>query len=402
MISDGDGTISSGVLDRVQRWAMLCAAVGIILCALALLKGTWRGWLVESYLWSYLFFLGLTLGSAAIVMLHNVTGGAWGVVLRQFLLSAARLVPVMLILFVPVLLGMKHLYAWMNADEVAHDHILQHKSAYLNFWFFLIRLIVYFAVWIAMVALVHAWLVHQDRDQDPERARKIQRFSGVGLILYGLTITFASVDWVMSLERHWFSTIFGFLFIVGQTLSTLAFVIVVVAILHARRPLSDLVTRGHFQDLGNLLLTFVILWAYISLSQYLIIWSGNLPEEVTWYTRRTGSPMLRTLALALILLHFFLPFALLLSRQTKSEIGVLAGVALLIIVMRLVDLFWIVTPSFVHRVEPHGGWWVKWTDLAAPLALGGIWLSLYVWQLRGRPLLLRASPADLEASHGHG
>jgi hypothetical protein len=399
---NGDGGITSDLLDRIQRWAMLCAAVGVALCAVALVNGTWRGWLVESYLWSYLFFLGLTLGSAAIVMLHNVTGGAWGVVVRQLLLSAARLIPVMLVLFIPVLLGMKHLYAWMNHDEVAHDRILQHKSAYLNFWFFLVRLIVYFAIWIVMIALVHAWLVRQDRELDPERARKIQRFSGLGLILYGLTITFASVDWVMSLERHWFSTIFGFLFIVGQTLSTLAFVIVVVAILHARRPLSDLVTRGHFQDLGNLLLTFVILWAYISLSQYLIIWSGNLPEEVTWYTRRAGSPMLRTLALVLILLHFFLPFALLLSRKTKSEIGVLAGVALLIIAMRLVDLFWIVTPSFAHRVEPHGGWWVKWTDLAAPLALGGIWLSLYVWQLRGRPLLVRASPADLEGSHGHG
>jgi hypothetical protein len=205
----------------------------------------------------------------------------------------------------------------------------------------------------------------------------------------------------MSLEKHWFSTIFGFLFIVGQTLSTIAFVIVLVAILHARRPLSDLVTRGHFQDLGNLLLTFVILWAYISFSQYLIIWSGNLPEEVTWYTRRMGSATLRTLALALILLHFFLPFALLLSRKTKSEIGVLAGVALFVIVMRFVDLYWIVTPSFAQRME-GGGWLVKWTDLAAPLAVGGVWLTLYVWQLRGRPLLVRASPEDLEIAHGHG
>ena len=398
---NGDGAISSDLLDRMQRWAMLCAAVGIILCVVALVNGTWRGWLVESYLWSYLFFLGLTLGSIAVVMLHNVTGGAWGVVARQFLLSAARLVPLMLVLFIPVLLGMKHLYAWMDPDQVAHARILQHKSAYLNFWFFFARLLVYFAIWIGLIVLIHTWLVRQDRARDPERARRVQRFSGVGLIVYGLTMTFASVDWVMSLDRHWFSTIFGFLFIVGQTLSTFAFVIVIVAILHARRPLSDLVTRGHFQDLGNLLLTFVILWAYISFSQYLIIWSGNVPEEVTWYTQRMGTATLRALALALILLHFFLPFALLLSRKTKSEIGVLAGVALLVIVMRLVDLFWIVAPSFEHRVA-GGGWMVKWTDLAAPLAVGGVWLSLYVWQLRGRPLLLRASPEDLEAAHGHG
>jgi hypothetical protein len=395
------GTIASDLLDRIQRWAMLCAAVGIVLCLVALVNGTWRRWLVESYLWSYLFFLGVTLGSIAIVMLHNVTGGAWGVVARQFLLSAGRLVPLMLLMFIPVLLGMKHLYAWMNAAEVAHDRILQHKSPYLNFPFFLVRLLVYFAVWIGLALLIHGWLVRQDRARDPERARRVQRVSGIGLILYGLTVTFASVDWVMSLERHWFSTIFGFLFIVGQTLSTIAFVIVIVAILHARRPLSDLVTRGHFQDLGNLLLTFVILWAYISFSQYLIIWSGNVPEEVTWYTRRMGAPSLRLLALALILLHFFLPFALLLSRKTKNEIGTLAAVALLVIVMRCADLFWIVAPSFEHRTT-RGGWLIKWTDLAAPLAVGGTWLTLYVWQLRGRPLLLRASPEDLETSHGHG
>ncbi len=395
----GAGTISSGVLDRVQRWAMLCGAVGLVLCLVALTTSTWRGWLVQSYLWAYLFFFGLTLGSGAVVMMHNVTGGAWGVVVRQPLLSAARLIPLMALLFVPVLLGLRTLYAWADRDVVAHDPVLQHKSAYLNVGFFLVRLVIYFAVWTFMIYLVHGWLVRQDRAADPQRARRIQRWSGVGLLLYVVTMTFASVDWVMSLEPHWYSTIFGFLFIVGQALSTFAFVTVLVAILHARRPLSDVVTRGHFQDLGNLLLTFVILWAYISFSQYLIIWSGNLPEEVGWYTRR-GTGVLRLLAGALILLHFALPFVLLLSRRTKTEVEVLAGVALFIIVMRLVDLFWIVAPSFTGRFE-RGGWMFKWTDLAAPLLLGGVWLSLYVWQLRGRPLLLGAT-RDLEVSHGHG
>jgi hypothetical protein len=293
---------------------------------------------------------------------------------------------------------MNHLYAWMSPELVQADPILQHKSAYLNLPFFLVRFVLYFVIWIGWIFMIQSWLVRQDQEVNPQRARRIQRFSGIGLLLYGLTVTLASVDWVMSIEKHWFSTIFGMLFMVGQSLSTIAFVIILVAIFHSRRPLSDITTRGHFQDLGNLLLTFVILWAYISFSQYLIIWSGNIPEEVTWYTRRSSGGF-QVIAFLLIMLHFFVPFVLLLSRKTKSEVGVLAAVAGGIIVMRLVDLFWIVTPSFAGRVE-QGGWLFKWTDLAAPLALGGIWVSLYIWQLRGRPLLLRAS-TDLEVSH-HG
>lgn len=387
-----NGTITSQSLDRVQRWALLCAAVGVVLCVVAILFREWRIQLLQSYLWTYMFFLGLTLGSAAVMMLHNVTGGAWGVIIRQFLLSGARLIPLMAVLFVPVILGLYWLYPWARPEDVAADPLLAHKTPYLNFTFWMIRFVVYFLIWIGTIFLIQHWLVRQDAAADPQRARLIQRWSGVGLLLYGLTMTFASVDWVMALEKHWFSTIFGLLFIVGQALSTIAFVIVLVAILHTRRPLSDVVTRGHLQDLGNLLLTFVILWSYIGFSQYLIIYSANIPEEATWYVRR-NTGMLRYVAITLIVLHFLVPFALLLIRKTKQEAFSLAAVAVLIIVMRLVDLFWIVTPSF-NRV----GWMFKWTDLAAPLALGGIWMALYIWQLRGRTLLTGAS-RDLEAHH---
>jgi hypothetical protein len=389
---NGAAAISSQALDRVQRWAMLCAAVGVVLCVVALVVPGWRTQFLQSYLWAYLFFFGLTLGSGAVMMLHNVTGGAWGVVIRQFLMSAARLLPWMVVLFIPLICGLSVLYPWARPAEVAADPILQHKAAYLNAPFWLARWAGYFAIWLIIIFVVQIWLVRQDAKSDPQRARMIQRWSGVGLLLYGLTMTFASVDWVMSLEKHWFSTIFGLIFIVGQALSTIAFVIIMVAILHTRRPLSDLVTRGHFHDLGNLLLTFVILWAYVGFSQYLIIWSGNLPEEATWYVRR-GSGGLRAIAIALMVLHFLAPFALLLVRQTKQEIGALAMVAGGIIVMRMLDLFWIVTPSF-----GRSGWIIKWTDIAAPLALGGIWVSLYIWQLRGRTLLVSAS-RDLEALH---
>lgn len=387
------GTITSPTLDRVQRWALLCAAVGVVLCLIAMVTRDWRTQLLQSYLWSYLFFFGLTLGSAAVMMLHNITGGAWGVVIRQFLMSAARLIPLMAVLFLPLLLGLSTLYPWARPAEVAVDPILLHKAKYLNLSFWLARFVAYFVIWTGIIFAIQTWLTKQDARADPERARRIARWSGVGLLLYALTMTFASVDWVMSLEKHWFSTIFGMLFMVGQALSTIAFVILLVAILHTRRPLSDIVTRGHFHDLGNLLLTFVILWAYIGFSQYLIIWSGNLPEEATWYVRRnTGG--LRVVSVLLILLHFCVPFVLLLVRRTKQEIGTLGAVAGAIVVMRMVDLFWIVTPSF-----NRGGWMFRWTDLAAPLAIGGIWVAVYVWQLRGRTLLLNAGQESEAVQH---
>jgi hypothetical protein len=389
---NGEAALDSPVLDRIQQWAIIAAIAGVVLSLIGALF--YGAEFLQSYLFAYLFWLGIALGSLAIVMLHNVTGGGWGVVIRQLLLSAARTLPVMAILFIPLLLGLRGTYAWASPDAVNHDAILRHKQPYLNIGFFVLRVAIYFAVWIALAWLVNAWLTRQNRDATPRRALMIRRYSGLGLLLYGLTISFASIDWVMSLEEHWFSTIIGMLFMVGQSLSTIAFAIVMVALLHARRPMSDVVTRGHFNDLGNLLLTFVILWAYVAFSQYLIIWAGNIPEESDWYIHRnTGA--LRFISFALVVLHFAIPFLLLLGRNIKQQIEVLATVAAAILVMRVIDLFWMVTPSFRRP-----GFFIRWTDLAAPLAIGGIWLAVFVWQLRGRPMLLGAS---LEPEgHGHG
>jgi hypothetical protein len=333
----------------------------------------------------------VTLGCLALGMVHQLSGGAWGVVIRRPIGAAARVLPLMTLLFIPVLLGMRHLYVWTNADLVAHDELLQAKRPYLNVPFFLVRAAIYFAAWNAISYLLNAWSLEQDRTGDPRIAQKMQRLSAGGLLAYGLTITFASFDWLMSLEPRWYSTIYGVLIIGGQALSAMAFLIVVLVWLSRRPPLDRIVVKAHFHDLGNLMLAFVMLWAYFAFSQYLIIWAGNLPHEISWYVHRLQTGW-RSVGLTLVVFHFVVPFVLLLSRAMKREGNLLVRVAVLILAARLVDLFWLIAPEFhVDGIE------VSWLDIVLPLSLGAIWLGAFVWQLRGRALLPVHDPQFDEA-----
>jgi hypothetical protein len=239
--------------------------------------------LFRSYLIAYLFWFGIALGCLPLLMLHHLVGGAWGFVIRRILEAGTRTLPLMIVLFVPLLLGIHSLYEWSDPEIVARDQILQAKHAYLNVSFFIIRAVVYFAAWIIFAYFLNRWSAEQDATGNPILLRRFQLLSAPGIVVYTLGITFASIDWGMSLEPHWFSTIYGMLFIVGQTLAALAFVIPVAVLLSDSPPASGFMKADVFQDLGNLLLAFVMLWAYISFSQYLIIWAGNLPEEIPWY-----------------------------------------------------------------------------------------------------------------------
>ncbi len=345
------------------------------------------GWFMEptqffqSYLMAYMLCLGVTLGCLALGMIHQLSGGAWGVLIRRPIGAAVRVIPIMTVLFLPIVLGMSHLYTWTNADLVAHDEALQHKHLYLNVPFFLIRAALYFLVWNGLSYFLNTWSLEQDRNPDPKLALRMQRLSGFGLLAYGLTITFASFDWLMSLEPHWFSTIYGVLIIGGQGLSALAFLIIVMVWLSRRAPINAIVVPQHFHDLGNLTLAFVMLWAYFSFSQYLIIWSGNLPAEIAWYLHRLQTGW-RFVGLTLVIFHFAVPFAVLLSRTVKREGELLVKVAIGILLIRLVDLFWLIAPEFhQHGVS------VSWLDIVMPLTLGSVWLGCFVWQLRGRAIL---------------
>jgi hypothetical protein len=384
--------------DRFQWRALGIGAAALLLCVGgAALLG--RAAFFRSYLVACNFWLGIALGGLAIVMIHHLTGGGWGRVIRRLLESATRTLPVLALLFVPLLFGLHDLYKWTDQAAVASDELLQHKSLYLNTPFFVIRAAVYFVAWIVIAYFLNRWSRQQDETADPGLPRRFRLLSGPGLVICGLTITFAAVDWLMSLEPHWVSTIFPVVIAVGQVLAAFAFAIAAAALLASRPPLSEAITAEHLNDLGNLLLAFVMLWAYVSFSQFLLIWSGNLPEEVRWYIPRFQGGW-EWVGAALLIGQFALPFLLLLSRDVKRNPRSLAVVAGIVLVMRFVDLLWQVVPAF----EPEGllGHWLDL--LAAPLAalgVGGVWVAAFLWQLRKMPLLPLHDPAGEEAAH-HG
>ncbi|HSF24918.1 MAG TPA: hypothetical protein VLE20_11900, partial [Blastocatellia bacterium] len=345
-------------VERFRRSALIVGVAGLLMCTLpAVLVASLRDQFFRSYLLSFVFWIGITLGCFAILMVQHMSGGAWGLVIRRVLESATRTFPLFALLFVPIILGAHSLYIWARPDEVAASEALRHKSAYLNITFFVIRAGFYFVVWFTVSRALNKWSLEQDKTGERGLTSKMQNLCGPGLVLYGLTVTFASIDWVMSLQPEWFSTIFGILFMGGQGLSAMAFVIAVIVLLASRKPMSEVIQPGHLQDLGKLMLAFLMLWAYFAFSQFLIIWSGNLPEETPWYVRRLQSSW-KYVGLALVLVHFALPFVLLLSRDLKRNARRLVIVAGLVIVMRFVDLIWMIVPEV-----RGGGFAVHWMDV---------------------------------------
>ena len=371
-------------LRRVQRIAVGVSGVALLVCALAGFGDLTQ--LLRSYLVAYVFWVGGALGCLAILMIHHVTGGAWGVAIRRLLESGARTLPTMAILFLPIAFGVRRLYEWAQPERVAHDPLLQHKALYLNVPFFLVRTALYFLAWSMVVRALTRWSLRQDASFDPVPGQRLELISRGGLLLMGLTMTFAAVDWTMSLQPHWSSTIYGVIFMGGCALTAFAIVIPTVALLSVNPPVAGHVSDDQLSDLGKLLLAFVMLWAYFSLSQFLITWSGNLPEEITWYLDRIRGGWLWVI-IAIVFFQFVMPFILLLSYRLKRRARSIANVALMLIVIRFVDVFWIITPAF----DP-GRLTVHVLDLAAVLALGGFWIWLFVRQLEGRPLLPLRDP----------
>lgn len=362
-----------------------------------------------SYLVGYMFWLNVALGMLGLLMIQHLSGGAWGVVSRRIFEAGARTIPAMAIFFIPVVLGMHNLYEWTHADVVAKDPILQHKAPYLNESAWLIRAVIYFVIWSLMAFLLASWSSGQDRDAaNVGNTKRMRMLSGPGLIVFSLTVTFMSVDWFMSLEPHWFSTMYPVLFVVAQGLAALCVTILVLSVLSNREPMANVIQPAHLHDLGKLTMAFVMLWAYVNFSQYLIMWAGNLAEEVPWYLRRTRGGWVG-LAGFLILFHFALPFLLLLSRSLKRNPRTLAMVAAGLLAMRVVDIFWFLRPAVAahgHLEEGHAGLAAAlktvWIDAAALAAIGGIWLFLFFRQLAARPLLPANDPNFEEALHHHG
>src|SRR5215813_4082067 len=384
---------------ELMRLRNIAGIVGAVLVALLLL-----GFLIDrdqyfhAYLIGFIFWTGITLGSLALLMLQYLTGGAWGLVIRRVLEASTRVLPLIIILFVPIIFGLKDLYPWTNPAFMSTSPALQMKVKYLTVSFFLIPAGIFFLFWFLLVFLLNRWSLEQDRAPDKTIRKRLQMVSGPGLGLLIISITFASVDWVMSLEPTWSSTIFGLIFVASWSLSALAFTIVVMSWLRKREPMNRVAQPPHFHDWGNLLLALVMLWTYFAFSQYLIIWSGNLPEETTWYVARNHGGW-GVIAIAIAILQFAFPFLTLLSRAAKQSSERLANLAILILVMRVVDVIWLIQPAF----NPHG-FHVSWMDLAAPIGMGGLWVAGFAWQLQKRSLVPINDPqleAALEPAHGH-
>jgi hypothetical protein len=381
----------NGDLHRLFTQALVA---GIVLAVISIIGAFFDpGDFYRSYLMGYLFWLGLTLGSLAVVMLQYLTGGAWGVMTRRTFESATRTLPMLAVLFVPVAIGIPHLYDWAHPNLVQKEYTLHHRAGYMNPTMFVIRAVIYFAIWLLFTYLVNKWSARQDEVGGFEK--KLAAISAPGLILYVFTVTFSSVDWAESLETDWYSTMWGFLFVAMQALSAFGFVIVAMSLLSRREPMASLFKPKHLHDLGKLLLTCVMLWAYFSFSQLLIIWAGNLTDEIPWYLRRLATSW-GWLGVMLIVLQFIIPFLLLLSRPLKRNVAALCSVVGLILFMRLVELMWIVMPSYYQR-----GFRLSWLNFSAPLAIGGFWIAMFVRELGKRPLLPLQAP-NLERALKHG
>lgn len=378
----------------LARWrtrAIGLAVVGLAASAL----GFWTNHQVfaQAYLIAFVFWTGITVGSLALLMVQYLTGGAWGMFARRVFEASTRNIWLMAVFFVPIAMHLDVLYPWARPDALS-DPAIQAKAAYLNPNFFYIRAAIFFVVWGALTFLFNRWSKEQDdspiRLPGPKDGR-MRVLAGPGLALYMVTVTLMSVDWVMSLDAHFTSTIFGILTLGGQGLSTLAFTILILSLLARVRPVSEVTRPVLFHDLGKLMLAFVMLWAYFNVSQLIIIYQGNLPEEVPWYTVRLQG-LWAPMAVAVFLGHFVLPFSLLLSRDLKRKSSMIAKVALFVLVMRVVDLVWTIGPIF-----RHDGTTISWIDFAVVLGMGGIWVTMFFVNLGGRALVPAHDPYFKEA-----
>ncbi len=392
---------------RLEKRALVVGVLGLLVSIV--------GWITKpedffrSYLVAFLLVLGLSLGSLGLLMLQHLTGGHWGILIRRPLESATRVLWLVVAFSVPLIFGMKYLYTthtvgdetrigWLNPPPVGHEGALSDlQQKYLTHNFFLLRLVIYFVIWIGLMWLFNRLSREQDVNRDDRALRaRFKRWAGPGIILYVFAMTFAAIDWSMSLSPHWASTIYGFLFVAGQAISAMSLMIITVVMFSRSEPFSHIIQKRHLHDLGKLLFAFNMLWAYFSFSQLLIIWAGNQPEEITFYKSRLNGPW-GVVAVMVLVLHFFIPFFALLSRDVKRNQAVLPKIAMWLIAMRILDIFWLTRPEFTYHALP-----TLW-DIAAILALGGIWLWFFAVQLKQQPLLPLGEPklAEAIANHEH-
>jgi len=364
---------------RLLRGGLVAGVVALGVCVAGAFFDSQQ--FFRAYLSAYLLVLGLGLGSMVVLMIYHLTGGAWGFLLRRTLEAAARTLPLLALLFIPIGFGLAELYPWARPEAVEASKNLQHKAIYLNVPFVCVRAALFFVLWIGTALLLNVWSRRQDHQDSPHLAERMAGLSGPGLVIYGLCITFASVDWVMSLQPEFHSTIFAPIIASGQLLSAFAVAVITFTWLAEGPPVVEFVARESLNDIGNLLFTFLVIWAYMVFFQFMLIWIANLPREVAWYLPRSQGGWI-WVTWALVVFHLIVPFFLLLSRDVKRNPTALAQVAGLILVTQLAFDYWQVQPNFSGTgLADH------WMDFLMPVGLGGLWLANFLWELPRYPLL---------------
>jgi hypothetical protein len=389
------------IIKTIGQRSLIVGVIASVVAIILALKSPTEFY--RAYLLSYMDWLGIALGSMAIIMIRHLTGGGWGVVIRRLQGAAMRTLPLLAVLFIPIILGMKHLYIWAQPlDQVADKHLRDHlediTKTYLTPGGFVYRAIFYFLIWNVISFLLSKWSKEGDSPTAPDNTKKFKAVAGPGLILYGGTISFAAIDWVMSLDPSWMSTIFPLVILIGEVLAAMCFAVVIERILYNYKPMSDMLKPDFVHDHGKWMLAFIMVWAYFSFSQWLIIWGGNLPQEITYYLRRMNGGW-GWVGLFVVIFHFAVPFAMLLSRPFKRNIYKLVWLAAWMLIMRYVDLFWIIEPSFSKT------FCVTIADIVLPFAMGGLWMAYFFYNLGSLPLLPAYDPTAsevLEPAHHHG
>jgi hypothetical protein len=367
--------------------SLVTAAVGIVGSLLLASKTEGGvGYLLETYLVSYALILSVSLGALFFVLLQHATKAGWSVVVRRIAEGVACNVGPMAILAIPIVWGMDHLYHWSHADAVAHDPLLAAKAGFLNPTFFVLRLAVYFVVWILLSGVLRYSSVAQDASGDPALTRRMEKLSPPGLVLFALTINFAAFDLLMSLDPHWFSTIFGVYYFSASVVCFCAVMPKILAGLQSRGVLTNAVTVEHYHDIGKLLFAFIVFWAYIAFSQYMLIWYGNIPEETGWYLKRQTGDW-AWVSLALLFGHFVIPFLVLISRTVKRKPILLAITGVYMVLMCWIDIYWLVVPEFSPGVARFG-----LLDVFCFLGLVGVYSSVLFLNLRRASLLPEKDP----------
>jgi hypothetical protein len=325
-----------------------------------------------SYLVAYVFWASIMLGALFFTMLNHISGATWNIVLRRILEHVMNTVPLMAILFLPVLLGLHDLYHWSHEEVVANDALLQKKTPYLNAPFFIIRALLYFSIWYVLSKTLFRTSIIQDEDFQPAQIKKMRKISAPGIVLFAITSTFAAFDWLMSLDPHWYSTIFGLYIFAGSFLSILAVLVIFGLALRNKKILHDVITVEHYHDLGKYLFGFTVFWGYMAFSQYFLIWYANIPEETIWYLHRWEGTW-KYITMLLVFGHFLLPFITLMPRAAKRNLKFMKLIGVWILVMHYFDIYWIVMPTIYEH-----GFHFSWIDLTTFVGISGIFLY-YFW-----------------------